>query len=286
MQKEKRPPPYKEPTEPTPERSDSYYHLMTLDLAKKVQSRYDANRLASGELDEKYVPKDEFEKAVLEEEPTLGTTAQREQIIAASVQATRDYREEEAHRLFKARFFYFCFFSNFLGMTLTLYSKSYTVLFERYDPNPTAFYCSLTLYLPTVLFVIYAYCPCKNERERRKRMDTARKIRTHYKYKAHSYYHGHEDSDEEEAESLAKEARKKGGKKTHSSFIKPDPAAGTSTGAGGGGGRTSVSQGGGTGMTPGRSSIKKTSVVLPVGAAPAAGAGTGTTSKKVSVKFK
>ena len=190
-------------TEPTPERSDSFHSLMTPAVAKLVFKRYEL-KPGSDNFHDHYDPDME---APVYEEPTLGTTPQKELILQASMQQIKDYRDEEAYRLIKARLFYCCFFSNFFGMTLTLYALSETVLFQKYSPNKTAFYCSLVLYVPALVWFIYVFLPCKAERARRKKMQMAVRVRQHYERVRESIYFGHEDSDEEEFQNFEKEMR-------------------------------------------------------------------------------
>lgn len=187
-------------TEPTPARSDSFHSLMTRDVALKTFAFYNANA-------KKDVFHDHFtdlEKQIMEE-PTLGTTPQREIILGKSTEQIRDYREEEAFQLRKGRLFWCCFLSNFFGATLTIYSLSLTVIFEKYDENSTAFYCSFVLYVPAVVWFLYVYVPCtRRERERRRKISIARKVRNHYKQVRDSFFYGHEDSDEEEFKQFEK----------------------------------------------------------------------------------
>jgi hypothetical protein len=189
-------PNYKPPveTEPTPLRSDTYHSLMTRDVAEKVFARYERGRVFDPYHDR---PMTELEKEILEN-PTLGTTPQREVIIKGADQEMMDYRQEEAFNLRRSRLFYLCFFTSMFGVVLMLYALSATVLFEKYDENPLAFYCSFVLFVPGMVWIIYVYLPCKQERERRKRMARARKLREHLKTVRQSYYYGHDDSDEEE----------------------------------------------------------------------------------------
>lgn len=264
-------------TEPTPNRSDSFYALMTKDVALKAFAFYDENA-------KKDVFHDHFtdlEKQIMEE-PTLGTTPQKDIIIGKSTEQIRDYREEEAFQLRKGRMFWCCFICNFFGLTLTIYSLSLTVLFERYDPNPTAFYCSFVLYLPAVIWFAYVFLPCtKRERERRQRMRVARTVRNHYKKVRDSYFHGHDDSDEEEFKVFEKQMKKSGGrnsgsfntntgssvKKSIKTSVKTSVLINNSAGGATGGGNTRVSIE--LPKAPARSSIKKV-----------------TGEKKASVQFK
>jgi hypothetical protein len=172
-------PNYKPPveTEPTPLRSDTYHSLMTRDVAEKVFARYERGRVFDPYHDR---PMTELEKEILEN-PTLGTTPQREVIIKGADQEMMDYRQEEAFNLRRSRLFYLCFFTSMFGVVLMLYALSATVLFEKYDENPLAFYCSFVLFVPGMVWIIYVYLPCKQERERRKRMARARKLREHLK---------------------------------------------------------------------------------------------------------
>lgn len=267
-------------TAPTPLRSDSFHSLMTREVAEKVFARYE-RKVIDPFFDR---PMTDLEREILEN-PTLGTTPQRDLVIAASTQEIIDYRMEEAYKLRKSRLFYFCLFMNFFGAVLLLYSLSATVLFEKYDENQTAFYCSFIFFVPAVVWFIYVYLPCKKERERRRKIMRAFKLRNHLKKVRESHYFGHEDSDEEEFAEFDKQfnegqeqrkstrgsgsfATKDGGSRKSAKVSVHATPAGTikpGAGVGAGTGRTSVE----LPKAPARSSIKVTP-----------------SEKKASVQFK
>eukprot|EP01032_Pedospumella_encystans_P008254 gene8254-9819_t len=187
--------------EPTPFRSDSYHSLMTPEVAKLVFARYDKDIKGTSK---GFIENPTDLERDIKENPTLGTTPEKELIITKATQMLTDFRIEERYRLRKARLFYCCIFCNVSGLTLTLYSLSLTVIFEQFDSNPAAFYCSLLFYIPALVWFAYVYLPLKKERERRKRIHLAVKIRKHYKNVQESYFYGHEDSDEEELNNAEK----------------------------------------------------------------------------------
>ena len=124
----------------------------------KVFAKYDKNTTMADLYGDRVT---EIEKEI-RENPTFGTTPQREQILNASTEQLRDYRIEEAYQLRKSRMFWCCFISNFFGLTLTFYSLSLTVIFEKFDPDQTLFIVSFIFYVPAVVWFIYVYLPCKN----------------------------------------------------------------------------------------------------------------------------
>lgn len=274
-------------TEPTPLRSDTFHSLMKPEVAARVFARYERGKAIDPYQDR---PMTELEKEIFDN-PTLGTAPQKEQIVTASNQELMDYRQEEAFRLFKSRTFYFCFFMSMFGVLLMLYGLSATVIFERYDENPAAFYCSFVLFLPGVWWVIYAYFPCtQEETERRRRMSRARRWRNHLKAVQKSYFFGHEDSDEEDFQKFEKKKAREERKSVRESgsFRSGDesrrsakvstvvPVGGGGTG-GGGGGKAAA----GSSVPAGRLSVE-----LPSRAPVRSSLKIAPSEKKASVQFK
>jgi hypothetical protein len=267
-------PHYRPPIErmPTPARSDTFTALMTKEVMLRVFARYKENDVAPELIERKYT---DLELDIMNN-PTLGTTPQRELILQTSTEQIRDYRHEEAFQLWKTRMFNCCFVSNFFGITLMLYSISATVIFEKYDEDKTAFICSFIFYIPAVAWFVYVYLPCKTERERRKRMRLAIKLRNHQKKIRHSYFHGHDDSDEEDFAQAEKQLNKEKRKlaRGSGSFTNNGSSRKAS-------GKTSIATG--PGGLPGES--RKTSVQLPK--APARSSlKVAPSERKASVQFK
>ena len=206
-------PDYKPPIErtPTPMRSDTFHALMTPAVREKVFARYSKDKVFHDCTDELT----DLEKEI-RDNPTLGTTPQRDLILKESAQQMMDYRIEEAYQIRKSRMFWCCFLSNFFGLAMSLWGLSLTIIFEKYDPDMTLFYCSLILYIPAVVWFVYVYLPCKQERDRRRKMHQTIRVRKHYDRVRHSYYHGHDDSDEEEFAQFEKQMTRKGGRSSGS----------------------------------------------------------------------
>jgi len=243
----------------------------------------DPNKLAL-----KYIDPSEFDN------PTLGTTPQREQIIQEMSQEIVDYRDDENFRWRKAFLFYTCFFSNFFGVTLSLYGLSLTVLFEQYDENIDVFYVSLIFYVPFLVWFAYVFLPGKKEADRRRRIHFARRKRRYYANLRHAHFHGHSEEDKDiydreqrrlreiqsRNERIARGDRVSG---TFSATVfGPSRKSGSNSSGGGGnffstnrssknmnyesgsGGRDSLRASVDLSQTPTKSAIKKTSVQIPV----------------------